>query len=184
MEDVSRHCGFLAQRLGEGLEELHHYNGLAACKIYKSSAASFLDCREATGADARISFNIRDSGGSWISTTEVEKLAAVKSIQLRTGGVCNPGGVAASLSLSTAELKSKFAAGQRCGVELDCQDSKPTGVIRVSLGPENIISDVDSFLAFIADVFVEREAPVNVVNGLLVAFLGRHHGFPHFTFTA
>jgi molybdenum cofactor sulfurtransferase len=162
MEGVSRHCGFLAQRLCEGLEELHHYNGLTVCKIYKASAASFLELKR---QGPIISFNIRDSGGSWISTAEVEKLAAVKSIQLRTGGVCNPGGVAASLGLSTADLKSNFAAGQRCGVELDSQDWKPTGVIRVSLGPENTISDVDSFLAFVADIFVEREAPVNVVNG-------------------
>jgi molybdenum cofactor sulfurtransferase len=161
MEDVSRHCGFLAQRLCEGLRGLQHYNGVAVCELYKGSA-SFLEYER---QGPILAFNIRDSEESWISTTEVEKLAGVKNIQLRTGGVCNPGGVAASLGLSADDLKSNFAAGQRCGVELDNQNWKPTGVIRVSLGPENIISDVDSFLAFIADVFVEREAPGNLLSG-------------------
>ena len=161
MDDVSRHCGFLAQRLYEGLQQLHHYNGVAVCEMYKNSA-SFLEYER---QGPILAFNIRDSGGSWISTTEVEKLASVRNIQLRTGGVCNPGGVAASLGLSAADLKINFEAGQRCGAELDVQDWKPTGLVRVSLGPENIILDVDSFLAFIADIFVEREAPGNMANG-------------------
>jgi molybdenum cofactor sulfurtransferase len=161
MDDVSRHCGFLAQRLYEGLRRLHHYNGQAVCKVYKNSA-SFLEHKR---QGPILAFNIRDSGGSWMSTTEVEKLASVRNIQLRTGGVCNPGGVAASLGLSAADLKINFEAGQRCGVEPDAQDWKPTGVVRASLGPENIISDVDSFLAFVADVFVERGAPGNMANG-------------------
>jgi molybdenum cofactor sulfurtransferase len=167
MEDVSRHCGFLAQRLWEGLQDLHHYNGVAVCETYKTSAASFIEHKR---QGPILAFNIRDSRGSWISTTEVEKLAGVKNIQLRSGGVCNPGGVATSLGLSAADLKSNFAAGQRCGTELDAQGGKPTGIIRVSLGPENIISDVDSFLAFIADIFVEHQAATNMVKGSTYLF--------------
>jgi molybdenum cofactor sulfurtransferase len=151
LHQVSRHCAFLAQRLFSGLSELHHSNQKRVCKFYHQTSCDFLDMGRQGPV---VAFNIRDAQGSWVGTTEVEKLASVKSIQLRTGGLCNPGGVATALNLSAEDLKRNFASGQRCGSDNDVMHGQPTGMIRVSVGPANTITDVDAFLFFIQEFFV------------------------------
>jgi molybdenum cofactor sulfurtransferase len=96
--------------------------------------------------------------GSWASLTEFEKLASVRGFHTRTGGLCNPGGVAAALELEPWEMKNNFSAGFRCGDENDIRNGKPTGVIRVSLGALSTLEDVDKFLAFIREFYQTSQA--------------------------
>jgi molybdenum cofactor sulfurtransferase len=93
---------------------------------------------------------------AWVSNTEVEKLATIKNIHLRTGGLCNPGGVASALGLAPWEMKRNFSAGQRCGNDNDVLEGKPTGVIRVSLGAMSNMRDITAFLDFVREFFVEK----------------------------
>ncbi|KAI6836454.1 PLP-dependent transferase [Hortaea werneckii] len=153
LEKVSRHTVHLARRMRQGLAELKHGNGNHIAIMYGESAP------ERDHADMQgpiIAFNLKDSRSSWVSNTEVEKLASVKGIHLRTGGVCNPGGIAHALDLSPWEMRENFSAGHRCGNENDIINGKPTGVIRVSLGATSTISDVDRFLDFVKQFFVEE----------------------------
>jgi molybdenum cofactor sulfurtransferase len=71
-----------------------------------------------------VAFNLQSSHGDWVSTTEVEKVATVKRIHIRTGGLCNPGGIATSLDLEPWEMKDNFSSGQRCGNENDIMNGK------------------------------------------------------------
>ncbi|KAJ8120656.1 hypothetical protein ONZ43_g2688 [Nemania bipapillata] len=91
--------------------------------------------------------------------TEFEKLATLKLFHVRTGGVCNPGGVAAALGLEPWEMKRNFSTGFRCGNENDIINGKPTGVIRVSLGAMSTLSDVEKFVAFIEEFYKEDHQP-------------------------
>ncbi|KAL9621258.1 MAG: hypothetical protein Q9160_004279 [Pyrenula sp. 1 TL-2023] len=154
MEAVSGHTTFLRSRLTRGLMLLRHFNGQRACEIYGRSQLY-------TGGQgeygATVAFNLRNHDGEYVAKTEIEKLAAIRNIQFRTGGLCNPGGVALHLNLSSSDLKKHFAAGQRCGDDNDIIDGRPTGVIRLSLGACSNMKDVDTFLRFVEEFYVEGQ---------------------------
>jgi molybdenum cofactor sulfurtransferase len=150
MEKVSRHTMFLAQRLYDGLKSLKHENGKDVCQIYAEDEAYTSGHQGSV-----IAFNLRTSLGAWHSNTEVEKLAAIRKIHFRTGGVCNPGGIATALDLAPWEIRRNFSAGFRCGTDNDVMAGKPTGVIRLSLGAMSTLSDVERFLEFVREFYVE-----------------------------
>lgn len=153
-ESVSSHTMFLAERLYNQLVALRHANDHAVCKIYNDPGSSYTDSRT---QGPIIAFNLQNENGEWVSNAEVEKLANIRSIQIRSGGVCNPGGVASSLELQPWEMKRNFSAGHRCGYENDIIGCKPTGVLRVSLGAMSIMRDVTIFIDFIKEFFVSPE---------------------------
>jgi len=149
MENISRHTRYLSAILYDRLTKLRHANGRIVCKIYSPSPSEH-------SVGAIIAFNLQDSTGRWISNSEVEKLGNVKGIQFRTGGLCNPGGIANCLDLTSDDMRQNFAAGQRCGGENDIFRGKPTGVIRVSLGAMSNLKDIDTFTKFMDEFYVDH----------------------------
>ncbi len=150
MDNISRHTSFLAQHVHNRLSSLRHPTGAALCHIYGPSTS---DERKSYGPT--IAFNLRDAEGNWIGKSEVEKLASIKDIQFRTGGLCNPGGIASHLDLSASELRRNFAAGQKCGDDNDVLNGKPTGIIRVSFGAMSNLADADVLIDFIGEFFIQ-----------------------------
>lgn len=164
MERISRHTSYLGKRLYEGLNSLKHANGEPICKLY-TSATAFEGNTQCQGPI--ITFNLRNSQGAWMSISEVEKLASLRHIHIRSGGLCNPGGLATSIGLQPWEMKRNFSAGYRCGSDNDIIGGKPTGVIRASLGAMSTIRDVDSFLTFVQEFYIEnRPVLVNLVPAI------------------
>ncbi|KAL1964608.1 hypothetical protein VTN77DRAFT_6782 [Rasamsonia byssochlamydoides] len=163
MANISNHTGLLANELFERLSSLKHYNGSPVCQLYTSPSSSYTD-RSTQGPI--IAFNLRDSRGNWVGKSEVEKLASVKGIHLRSGTLCNPGGAASHLGLDGAEMLQNFRAGQRCGDEHDIMQGKPTGALRVSFGAMSSWRDVTTFINFIEEFYVDKgpvitPAPLN-----------------------
>ncbi|KAI0413128.1 molybdenum cofactor sulfurase [Xylaria grammica] len=156
MADVASHTSFLASRLHRGLESVRHGNGEPVCVMYSVSPD---DAAASSGNGPVVAFNLRSYLGAWVSLAEFEKLVVLKKFHVRTGGLCNPGGVATALGLEPWEMKQNFSAGFRCGSENDIINGKPTGVIRVSLGAMSTLSDVDKFLAFIEEFYQEDRQP-------------------------
>ncbi|KAK1476033.1 MOSC N-terminal beta barrel domain-containing protein [Colletotrichum cuscutae] len=157
MSSVASHTAFLRNRLHDGLASLKHGNGLPVCTIYSERRS---EVNGSVGSGPLVSFNIRDAAGAWISLYELEKLATLKNLHIRTGGVCSPGGIASALGLSPWEMRKNFSAGFRCGTDQDVIAGKPTGVIRASLGAMSTISDVDFLIDFI-DEFYREEVSVD-----------------------
>lgn len=153
MGDVSFHTSFLSQRLHDGLTALRHGNGQPVCAMYSQPPLASKRLDSPLGNGPVVAFNLQNHLGSWISLAEFEKLAVLKQFHVRTGGLCNPGGIARSLGLEPWEMKRNFSTGFRCGTENDIMGGKPTGVIRVSLGAMSTISDVDKFIAFVAEFY-------------------------------
>ncbi|KKZ66364.1 selenocysteine lyase [[Emmonsia] crescens] len=156
MENISRHTGALTKTLYDGLSSKRHGNGTIVCEMYKHKTSSYAD---RTTQGPIVSFNIRNSNGEWVGKSEVEKLAAVKNIQIRSGTLCNPGGMAYHLGLKIEEMKRNYNAGQRCGDDNDVIEGKPTGGLRVSLGAMSSIGDVNRFLDFIDEFYVDKSQP-------------------------
>ncbi|KAK4499778.1 hypothetical protein PRZ48_007964 [Zasmidium cellare] len=153
LEHAAKHTAALAKRLYDGLRSLRHGNGTSACKIYTENDSCYDD---ADKQGPTIAFNLMDRQGHWVSNNEIEKLASIKNIHLRTGGLCNPGGIATHLKLAPWEMRENFSAGFRCGGENDVLNGKPTGVVRVSLGAMSTKSDVDRFIDFVREFFVDE----------------------------
>ncbi|KAL8637671.1 MAG: hypothetical protein Q9228_005079, partial [Teloschistes exilis] len=152
LERISSHTSFLADRLYKDLSSLRHANGRTVCKIHKDPRSSY---RDSLLQGPIVALNLQSSRGECISNAEVEKLAAIRNIQVRTGGLCNPGGVASCLELTAWEMKRNFAAGHRCGNDNDLIGGKPTGIIRVSLGATSNIQDIEAFVEFVREFFVD-----------------------------
>ena len=152
MQRISSHTSFLTRILQESLSRLRHANGRQVCTFYPSTVSP----REKAKHGPVIAFNMRNSQGAWISNAEVEKLANTKDIHFRIGGHCNPAGTASYLGLAPWELQRNFSAGYRCGGEDDIVAGKPTGTIRVSLGAMSTTRDVNAFVEFLREFFVDR----------------------------
>ncbi|KAI6358451.1 hypothetical protein MCOR25_007326 [Pyricularia grisea] len=157
MHTVSCHATFLAQKLINELQNLHHSNGEKVCTLYSPYPKPNAD-GNGWSQGPIIAFNICTSNGSWVSLGEFEKLASLRDIHIRTGSLCNPGGIATALALEPWEMKRNFSAGLRCGADSDMALGKPTGVIRASLGAMSTTSDVDRFVAFVVEFFCDDEA--------------------------
>jgi molybdenum cofactor sulfurtransferase len=172
MANISTHTAYLAKLLFDRLSILQHWNETKVCQIYQSN--STYGCPQTQGPI--IAFNLRNSVGEWIPKTEVEKLATVQNIQLRTGSVCNPGGTASSLGWTGAELRRHYSTGLRCGDDHDILGGRPTGILRVSLGAMTNMKDIDSLVDFIEEFYVEKAPPVVALNPPLEEneVVGRH----------
>ncbi|KAI4315918.1 hypothetical protein L6164_023947 [Bauhinia variegata] len=101
-----------------------------------------------------VSFNLKRPDGSWYGYREVEKLASLSAIQLRTGCFCNPGACAKYLGLSHLDLLSNTEAGHVCWDDRDIIDGKPTGAVRVSFGYMSTYEEAKKFVSFVASSFL------------------------------
>lgn len=158
MRNISSHCQFLAKRLYDRLSSLKHFNSLKVCHFYKHPDSDYTD---PSIQGPIVAFNMQNSHGGWIGKSDVERLASVKNIQLRTGFLCNPGGAASSLGWTSAELRRSYTTGLRCGDDHDILNGRPTGVIRVSLGAMTNTKDIDILVAFLEEFYVEKFSHIN-----------------------
>ena len=152
MKFISHHTAQLGKQLYDGLMSLKHSNGLPMCRIYKDENAVYGD---PTLQGATVAFNVLKSDGSLVPYGEVEKAADNRNIYVRSGSLCNPGGVATYLNWSPAEMKAAYAAGHRCSNPTQIMLGKATGVVRVSLGGMSTRADVQTLLRFLDEVYLE-----------------------------
>lgn len=155
---INRHTASLARYLKRTLLALNHDNGAEVCVIYGG-------INKVMGPT--ISFNLKRSDGSWIGYHEVEKLASLSGIQLRTGCFCNPGACSKFIGLSHLELLWNAEAGHVCWDDNDIINGKPTGAIRVSFGYMSTFEDTRKFVDFVTTSFVSL--PSSTKNGIFPA---------------
>ncbi|KAJ6043943.1 uncharacterized protein N7446_002139 [Penicillium canescens] len=160
MANISAHTRFLAKRVFDRLSSLTHFNDTPVCQIYQAS--STFGNTDTQGPI--IAFNLRNSQGDFVPKTEVEKLATVQNLQLRSGSVCNPGGTASTLGWTGPELRGHYSTGLRCGDSHDVIGGRPTGILRVSLGAMTNMKDIDSLINFVEEFYVEKNPPIVVMD--------------------
>ena len=157
---ISQHTSFLASTVYAQLDTLRHANGLSVCKMYNDKAST-----EDSGPV--IAFNFLDASGGYVSLQEVQKLASVNNVHLRTGNLCNPGGVSHALSMDAKDLMDNYSAGLRCSSDRDVLNGKPTGIVRLSFGAMSTLADVSQFLTFVKNSFVEN-VPIDNEDSMVV----------------
>ncbi|XP_027064091.1 molybdenum cofactor sulfurase isoform X1 [Coffea arabica] len=168
MSAISRHTTSLATFVRKTLSAMKHENGTHVCTLYGANSSKVLF----EGMGPIVSFNLRRPDGSWFGYREVEKLASLAGIQLRTGCFCNPGACAKYLGLSHSDLLSNFEAGHVCWDDHDVLCGKPTGAVRASFGYMSTFEDASNFVNFIKASFVSlpsRTPGVNTLRGTTIS---------------
>ncbi|XP_015082926.1 molybdenum cofactor sulfurase [Solanum pennellii] len=139
------HTTSIAAYVRNKLLALKHENGEFVCTLYGLLSSEM---------GPTVSFNMKRPDGTWYGYREVEKLATLAGIQLRTGCFCNPGACAKYLGLSHLDLLSNIEAGHVCWDDRDILHGKPTGAVRVSFGYMSTFEDAMKFVNFVETNFV------------------------------
>ncbi|XP_054580056.1 molybdenum cofactor sulfurase isoform X2 [Eptesicus fuscus] len=144
MENVQQHTFTLAQYTYTALRSLRYPSGAPVVRIYSDSAF-----RSPEVQGPVINFNVLDANGRVVGYSQVEKMASLFNIQVRTGCFCNTGACQRHLGISDEMVKKHLQAGHVCGDDVDLVDGQPTGSVRISFGYMSTLEDAQAFLKFI-----------------------------------
>ncbi|RKP08686.1 pyridoxal phosphate-dependent transferase, partial [Thamnocephalis sphaerospora] len=148
---VAAHTHALFHLLYSQMAELRHGNGQPVCELYVESDCA-LDIQQ---QGPTLAFNLLRADGGAVGYVEVERIATVNRIHLRTGGFCNPGAAQRWLKLSEGDIRRHMEAGHVCWDDRDIIDGRVTGALRISLGAANTFEDVAAWLSFLERYFVD-----------------------------
>ncbi|KAJ1920559.1 hypothetical protein H4219_001259 [Mycoemilia scoparia] len=161
LSNVSDHVVSITKYAYSRLKKLRHSsNGRSVVKFYlgRRGGVSIFDSgveeiRKYQGGT--LALNIVDRNGGMVGYVELERLASMKSIALRVGGHCNPGAMQGFLDLSTKDVEKNYEAGHVCWDDHDVIDGKALGVVRISFGAMTSHEDIDKFVQFIEEYFLD-----------------------------
>ncbi|XP_065053693.1 molybdenum cofactor sulfurase-like [Rhopilema esculentum] len=146
---ISDHTFALTQYTYKEMKSMRHFSGIHLCKIYSDMGYDNIKSQGPV-----INFNLISSNGDYIGYSQVDKLASLSNIHLRTGCFCNTGDCQKHLCLSDDQLLSNYNAGHVCGDQMDIIDGLPTGSVRISFGYMSCFEDAWTFLSFLKDCFL------------------------------
>lgn len=154
IERISGHTFYIAKYFHHKLAHLRHSSGVNVAEIYTNG--NFKDPETQGGV---VNFNLFRANGDYIGFAEVDRLAQLYNIHLRTGCFCNIGACQMFLKISSEDIKSNLQAGHVCGDDRDLINGRPTGSIRISFGYMSTLQDAQHCLKFIVENFLETANP-------------------------
>ncbi|MDP3629397.1 MAG: aminotransferase class V-fold PLP-dependent enzyme [Actinomycetota bacterium] len=154
METIHARVAALAAWLLREMTTLRHRNGAPMVQIFGPET---MDRRAST-----IAFYLLAPDGSVYDVYEVERLAGLENISVRTGCFCNPGDGEVAHNITQAEMAACFAEPevpvtlQHCQSLIQDSSGVAPNTIRISLGIASNFADVYRFIEF-ARSFRDRE---------------------------
>lgn len=152
MELISRRTARLSKKMYEGLVGLRHGTGSPVVRFYPEEDTAW---GNPLLQGPTIALNVLRGDGTLVGYKEFETAASLRKIYVRSGSLCNPGGVATYLEWSASEMMEAYRSGHRCSRPMQAINDKATGVVRVSLGAMSTFGDVAAFLTFVKEVYLE-----------------------------
>ncbi|KAK4303906.1 hypothetical protein Pmani_024112 [Petrolisthes manimaculis] len=153
MEKIREHTFHLARYTHHSLRSLRHACGSLVVQIYCPWGDDIPWHHHTHGPI--INFTLLKADGSHVGYAQVERVATLYNIHLRTGCLCNPGACQMHLNISEEQLLRQFEAGHVCGDAHDLVDGQPTGSVRVSFGYMSTYTDADQLLRMVRECFVQ-----------------------------
>lgn len=144
MEKIKQHTFVLSHYTYTVLSALKYANGAPVVRIYSDTDFSNPDVQGPI-----INFNVLDENGEVIGFSQVDKMASLYNIHVRTGCFCNTGACQMHLGISNEDIQRNLQAGHVCGDDIDLVDGRPTGSVRISFGYMSSFEDAQTFLKFI-----------------------------------
>ena len=160
MHAISEHTHSLAVRTHGAMAALRHAGGQRVAEFYGFDA-------DPAKHGSVLNFNLLRPDGGFVGFREVEKLASIHGIHLRTGGFCNPGATQSFLRLTHEQVKQHVELGHVCWDDHDLIDGVPTGSVRVSFGYMSSTGDTERLVSFVAKYFVV-DATADVLPSIAV----------------
>eukprot|EP00741_Cyanophora_paradoxa_P021282 tig00021348_g20542.t1 len=160
MDRVQSHTAVLAMWTVQQLEALRHSskNGTAApgAIVYTTwqNRSGGLEAFMKTQGSV-VTFNVLLPDGRYYSHLEVERLAGMDNISLRSGCFCNPGACQLYLGLTDEEIMTRAKAGESCSLSAMEPVKRPTGAVRASFGYESNFEDAVALISFIKKHFIK-----------------------------
>ncbi|XP_067241238.1 molybdenum cofactor sulfurase isoform X1 [Chanodichthys erythropterus] len=151
MLNIQLHTFGLARYSHIILSCLCHSNGRPVAQIHCDN-----DFQNIAEQGAILNFSLLDCHGRTVGYSQVEKMASLFNIHIRTGCFCNTGACQHYLAISNQNVKSNLHAGHVCGDNIDLVEGRPTGSIRVSFGYMSSFEDCLNFLRFVVNCFVDK----------------------------
>uniref|UniRef100_A0A8D3AQV7 Molybdenum cofactor sulfurase n=1 Tax=Scophthalmus maximus TaxID=52904 RepID=A0A8D3AQV7_SCOMX len=159
MHNIQQHTFGLARYTYMLLSSLCHGNGQPVARIYTEG-----QFESPSTQGAILNFNLMDSYGQIIGYSQVDRMASLYNIHVRTGCFCNTGACQSFLGITNQHMRRNLQAGHVCGDSIDLVDGQPTGSVRVSFGYMSTFEDCQKFLNFVAECFVEKPVRVDQVR--------------------
>ncbi|XP_059179865.1 molybdenum cofactor sulfurase [Centropristis striata] len=159
MHNIQQHTFGLARYTYMLLSSLCHGNGRPVAQIYTEG-----QFESPSTQGAILNFNLKDSHGQIIGYSQVDRMASLYNIHVRTGCFCNTGACQSFLGITNQQMRRNLQAGHVCGDSIDLVDGQPTGSVRVSFGYMSTHEDCQKFLNFVVECFVEKPVTVDQVR--------------------
>ncbi|KAM6998058.1 molybdenum cofactor sulfurase isoform 2-T2 [Tautogolabrus adspersus] len=156
MHNIQQHTFGLARYTYMLLSSLCHGNGRPVALIYTEG-----QFESPSTQGAILNFNLMDSHGQIIGYSQVDIMASLYNIHVRTGCFCNTGACQFFLGITDQQMRKNLQAGHVCGDSIDLVDGQPTGSVRVSFGYMSTFEDCQKFLNFVAECFIEKPVTVD-----------------------
>ncbi|CAI2167974.1 14417_t:CDS:2 [Funneliformis geosporum] len=151
-KNISNHVQCLITYLSRSMASLRHWNGEPVVSV--NSDRDFSDNKQQGGV---LSFNITRSDDEAVGYLQVERLASMNGIHIRSGGLCNPGSISRWNDIDVEESIQNFVHGKVCGDENDIFNGKTYGAVRLSIGAMTTIDDILIWLDFFRKYYVEKK---------------------------
>ena len=167
-ETIGRSAMSVASTLVSALQKLKHENGNPRCRVY-GRWDEFVDGAEKDGHCPELSsciqgptvtFNVFDAHGRAYGCREVERMASLYGISIRSGTLCNAGALQHALGISPRDMARWKDHGFSCGGTIDAIPGVPTGAIRVSFGFGSRTSDAEYIGRFVRETFCETSKAI------------------------
>ncbi|XP_039263622.2 molybdenum cofactor sulfurase-like [Styela clava] len=143
----------LWQKLHNDMIQLKHWNESPVVKIYRYRDSGRTDSSK---QGPILAFNVMRSDGSFVGFNHVMQLANNCKIHLRGGCCCNLGACSSMLGISCEVMLKAYQDGHVCGDKIDLIRGQPIGIVRISLGYCSTQKDIEKFIEFLSENFVEK----------------------------
>lgn len=154
-EAVLRHVAGLTVYAAAVLGRLAHANGRPMVQLLHPPRWDY-------GDPARqgpiLALLLRSPDGTPAGYHDFERMAVLLRVLVRTGTVCNIGGVMRYTGMDPAAVEQNYHRGHRCGDSMDVIDGVDTGVVRVLFGAMSRKLDVDAFADQVQQYFANTLA--------------------------
>jgi molybdenum cofactor sulfurtransferase len=163
---IQLHTTSLTQYIWRAMRAFKHNNGTPVVEMYSTAsgwgevAVANSSTNFVCGQGPTLTFNFLHADGSYVGYAEVDQLASVRNIQLRTGCFCNTGSCQRVLSMSSEQIEYNLKQGHVCWDDNDLVNGKPTGAVRISFGFSSSFRDAYRWLSFIQAHFIEATTTV------------------------
>lgn len=154
MSAISARTAALSAYAYQRMVAMRHRNGAAVFVVYKDARSTYGDAQT---QGATIAFNVLRPDGEPHGFKDVERAADKRGIYVRSGGHCNPGGIAAYLGWTPRDMKVAYEElGHSCSNPIQVLMGRAMGVVRISLGACSVKADIDNFLCFVREEYVDK----------------------------